>query len=133
MWRYPVDIAAALEKRIGAAVYNVDGIRLEHYGDAVPPLQPEKLLLTIKVRLKNVGGQYGFAVSADNFRLLVDDVPLLPAKSPLELVAYQAELNAEVVFIMPGTATKTILQLGDLSAEHAGIPLDLSPARVTGR
>jgi TIR domain len=127
-WRYPVDLVATVEKRIGPLVFNVDGVRLEHFGDAVPPVQPEKLLLSFKVRIKNVGAQYGSVVSIDDFRLLVDDVPLAPTKSPTELLSYQAGFDGEVVFVMPGTATKAILQIGNLDHETAKFPVDLSAA-----
>lgn len=128
-WRHPVDIAASFEKRVGDMLFAVEGMRLEHYGDAVPPLQPEKLLLTIHVRLKNAGAKYGYAITGDGFRLLVDDVPLAPTMAPIEAVAYQAELKSDVVFVIPGTATKTELQLGQIAAETTRVPLDLSAAR----
>lgn len=102
--------------------------RLEHYGDAVPPLQPEKLLLSFKVRIKNVGSQYGHGVTGEIFRLLVDGVPLAPTKAPLEALSFQASLDGEVVFVMPGTATNAILQIGTLDAETAKVPIDLSAA-----
>jgi hypothetical protein len=129
-WRYPIDIAAAFEKRAGPIVFVVGGIRLEHFADAVAPLQPEKLLLSVKVRMKNVGAQYGYAVGGDEFRLLIDDVPLAPTKFPIQALNYQDDLDAEVVFLMPGTAATAILQLGNLAAETVRVPVDLSPARL---
>jgi hypothetical protein len=128
-WRSPVDIAASFERRVGDMLFTVDGMRLEHYGDAVAPLQPEKLLLTIHVRLKNVGGKYGYAMTGEDFRLLVNDVPLAPTMYPIEAMAYEAELKSDVVFVIPGTAVKTELQLGQVAAEHVRVPLDLSAAR----
>ena len=80
------------------------------------------------MRIKNVGAQYGSVVSIDDFRLLVDDVPLAPTKSPTELLSYQAGFDGEVVFVMPGTATKAILQIGNLDHETAKFPVDLSAA-----
>ena len=118
-----------MQKRVGPVVFEIDGLRLEHVADAVPPLQPEELSLTIRVRLKNVGAQYGYLVSGDGFRLIVDDVPLAPKKSPVELVKYQAIFTSEVAFVIPGTAQKVALQMGNLDAEPIQVPLDLSPAR----
>jgi TIR domain-containing protein len=125
-WRSPVDIAAAFEKRVGPLVYRIDGMRLEHFADAVPPLQPEKLELTIKIRLTNVGAASGYAVASDEFRLLVDDVPLAPTTFPSQVLTHQAGADTKVVFIVPGTATNTVLQLGNLNTETVRIPLDLS-------
>jgi len=127
-WRTPVDIAAAFEKRVGGLVYRVDGMRLEHFADAVAPLQPEKLELTITVRLTNVGSPYGYAVASDEFRLLADDVPLAPTTFPMHVLTHHAGVDTKVVFLVPGTATKTVLQLGNLNAETVRIPLDLSAA-----
>jgi hypothetical protein len=128
-WRSPIDLPFSLERQVGAVVFIVDGLRLEHYGDAVAPLQPEKLRLTMKVRLKNVGGQYGVVISGELFRLLVDDMPLAPTKTPIQALAYQSDLESEVDFVFPGTATKTVLQLGDLNDKPIRVPLDLSAAR----
>jgi hypothetical protein len=106
----------------------IDGMRLEHFADAVPPLQPEKLELAIKIRLTNVGAASGYAVASDEFRLLVDDVPLAPTTFPSQVLTHQAGADTKVVFLVPGTATKTVLQLGNLNAETVRIPLDLSAA-----
>ena len=127
-WRDAVDLAAKVEKRIGPLVFNVDGVRLEHFANAVPPLQPEKLHLSFKVRIKNVGSQHGYALGGDEFRLLVDGVPLAPTKFPIEVLNYQAGLDGEVVFVMPGTATNATLQIGNLDGETARVPVDLSAA-----
>ncbi len=128
-WRPSTEIQTTLQKRVGPVVFDIEGLRLEHVADGVPPLQPEELTLTIRVRLKNVGAQYGYLVSGDEFRLIVDDVPLAPKKSPVELVKYQASLTSEIVFVIPGTALKVALQMGNLDAEPIQVPLDLSPAR----
>jgi hypothetical protein len=115
-------------KRVGPLVLNLDGARLEHFGDAVPPLQPEQLLLSFKVRIENVGSQPGTVVSGDLFRLLIDGVPLAPTKAPIAALQYQTSLDADVEFVMPGTATKTILQIGTLGGETVKVPIDLSAA-----
>ena len=126
-WRSPVDLAARFEKRVGPLVFNLDGARLEHFGDAVPP-QAETLAVSFKIRVENAGQKYGAVVSADLFRLLVDGVPLAPTRSPVEAVAFQASLEGEVVFVMPGTATNVILQVGNIAIETAKVPVDLSAA-----
>jgi hypothetical protein len=128
-WKSPVEIAMTVEKRVGRLLFNIDGLRLEHVADAIPPLQPERLELKIKVRIKNLGIAYGYAVGSDEFRLFVDEVPLAPTTFPIEVLADQGALSSDVVFVMPGTAKKTVLQLGDLNAEHVQVPLDLSAAR----
>jgi hypothetical protein len=128
MWRSPVDLAARFEKRIGPLVFSLNGARLEHFGDAVPPLQPERLALSFKMRVKNVGAQNDAVVSSDLFRLLVDDVPLAPTRSPIEALSFQASLDGDVMFVMPGTATNAILQIGTVGAETAKVPVDLSAA-----
>ena len=130
-WKSPVDIPLAIEKRIGGLVFNIDGARLEHVGDAVPPLQPEKLELKFKVRIKNVGLTGGYPVGGDEFRLIVDDVPQQPTTFPILALEYQTDSSSEIVFNIPGTATKTILQIGDLNADHVQVPVDLSLARLT--
>jgi TIR domain-containing protein len=127
-WRYPVDLATTFETRVGPLIFNVDGARLEHFGDAVPPIQSEKLLLTFKVRIKNAGAPGGALVGGDLFRLLVDDVPLAPTMFPVEGLTYQATLDSDLPFVMPGTATKAILQMGPLNAETAKMRVDLSAA-----
>jgi hypothetical protein len=57
-------------------------------------------------------------------------VPLAPTKFPIQALNYQDDLDAEVVFLMPGTAATAILQLGNLAAETVRVPVDLSPARL---
>ena len=128
-WRPTTDIQTTLQKRVGPVILEIDGMRLAHVADAVPPLQPEELMLTIKVRVKNVGGQYGYLVNGDDFRLIVDEVPLAPKKFPIEVVNHQASLTSEVVFVIPGTAVKAALQIGKLDVEPIQVPLDLSAAR----
>ena len=128
-WRYPIDLPATIERHVGPLSFTVRGARLEHFADAVPPLQPEKLELTFKLRIKNVGAQYGVAVSGEEFRLLADDVPLAPTKFPIEALSYQTDLDGDVAFIMPGTTTKALLQLGDVNAETVRVPIDLPAAR----
>src|SRR6185312_12031630 len=78
IWKSPVDVPVTIEKRVGGLVFNIDGGRLEHVADAVPPLQPERLELKLKVRIKNVGHVAGYPVGGDEFRLIVDDVPQKP-------------------------------------------------------
>jgi len=128
-WRSATEIPTALQKRVGPLVFDIDGMRLEHIADAVPPLQPEQLMLTIKFHVKNVGEQYGYGISNDEFRLIVDEVPLAPTEATSQVLNYQASLTTEVVFVIPGTATKVVLQLGKLDAEPVRVPLDLSAAR----
>jgi hypothetical protein len=128
-WRYPVDLPMAVEEQVGPLTFIVRGARLEHRGDAVPPLQPEKLELSLKVRIKNVGAQSGYAVGGDEFRLLADDVPLAPLKFPIEAVNYRADLDGDVVFVMPGTTKKAVLQMGNVNAKTARVSIDLSTAR----
>jgi hypothetical protein len=128
-WRYPVDLPVSIEQRAGPLLYVVRGARLEHIADAVPPLQPEKLELSLKMRIKNVGAQSGYPIGPDEFRLLADGVPLAPLKTPIEVVSYQADLDGDVVFIMPGTTTKAMLQLGNVGGQPAQVPIDLSAAR----
>jgi hypothetical protein len=127
-WRSATDIHTTFQKRVGPVVFDIDGMRLEHVADAVPPLQPEELMLSMKVRLKNAGAQHGYLVSSDAFRLIVDDVPLAPKKSPVDLIKYQSTLASDVVFVIPGTAVKVALQLGNVDAEPIQVPLDLSVA-----
>ena len=126
-WRSPVDLAATFEKRVGPLMFKLDGARLEHFGDAVPP-QPERLVMSFKVRVENVGQQYGAVVSGDLFRLLVDGVPLAPTKSSGRGADPPCPCRRRMAFVMPGTATVAILQLGSIAAETAKIPIDLSPA-----
>jgi dihydroxyacid dehydratase/phosphogluconate dehydratase len=95
----------------------------------VPPLQPERLLLSFTVHIRNVAAQSGYAVSGDDFRLLADGVPLAPMMSPSEVVVFQSSLAGDVLFLMPGTTTNAILQLGNLDRDTARVPVDLSLAR----
>ena len=128
-WRYPADLAITHERQIGPIVYRVDSARLEHFADAVPPLQPERLLLSFTVHIRNVAAQSGYAVSGDDFRLLADGVPLAPMKSPIEVLAFQSSLAGDVLFLIPGTTTNAMLQLGNLDRDTARVPIDLSLAR----
>jgi hypothetical protein len=127
IWRYPVDLAATFVKRVGPLVFHLAGARLEHFGDGVPPLQPEQLLLSFKVRIENVGTQLT-VVSGDLFRLLIDGVPLAPTRAPVAALQSQASLDGDVEFVMPGTATNASLQIGTVNAETAKVPIDLSAA-----
>jgi hypothetical protein len=129
VWHAAADLPASFERRAGSLVFRIGSMRLEHLADAVAPLEPEKLELTIAIRLTNVGAQSGRAVGGDEFRLLVDDVPLAPTKFPIEVVSYQATIASEVKFVLPGTATNTVLQLGNVNLESVRVPLDLSAAR----
>jgi hypothetical protein len=68
------------------------------------------------VRIENVGAPIAF-VSGDLFRLLIDGVPLAPTKAPISAMQFQAKLDVEVGFVMPGTATSAILQIGTLGVK----------------
>ena len=128
-WRHPVDIAVTFERRVGPVVYNINGMRLDHFSDSIAHVQPDKLELSVNVRMKNVGGRYGHVASNEEFRLLVDDVPLAPTSALAQLLTYEDHLDAEVVFVMPATAKTVVLQLGNIAANTVRVPLDLSPAR----
>ncbi len=127
--RHPTDIPVTFEKRAGPVVYAINGMRLEHFSDAVPPFQPEKLELSVKVRMKNVGAPYGYAAGSNDFRLLIDEVPLAPTSTHSYLLTYQNDTDAEVLFVMPGNARTAVLQLGNISADTVRVPIDLSAAR----
>jgi hypothetical protein len=127
-WKSPVEVPLTVEKRVGQLLFDISGLRLEHVADSVPPLQPERLELKIKLRIKNLGIAAGYALGGDEYRLFVDDVPLAPTTFPIQVLNDQTEVSADVIFVMPGTAKKTVLQLGDLNAEHIQVPLDLSAA-----
>jgi hypothetical protein len=50
-------------------------------------------------------------------------------KSPIEVLAFQSSLAGDVLFLIPGTTTNAMLQLGNLDRDTARVPIDLSLAR----
>src|SRR5262249_40550994 len=81
------------------------------------------LALTMRVTFN---GQPNLGVTNNNFRLLVDGAPMAPISSMTEVVDANSSKDGEVVFEVPASATKAMLQVGEAGqGETAKIPLDL--------
>jgi hypothetical protein len=82
------------------------------------------LAMTMRVTYK---GTANMAVSKDNFRLLIDDAPMAPIDSMMEVVAPNSSQEGMVVFEIPASATSAMLQVGEAGqGETAKMPLDLA-------
>jgi len=131
-WRYPIDLALAAERRAGPTAIAVNGARLEHFSDGVPPLQPPQILLSFHVRFTNVDGIYGVVANGGDFRLVVDGIPWAPMPSRVEALTHHATMEDQVAFVMPSSATRVFLRLG-IAETSPEIPIDLSAARTGAR
>jgi hypothetical protein len=77
-------------------------------------------------------GTANLPVSKDNFRLLIDDAPMAPIDSMMEVVAPNSSKDGKVVFEIPASTTSATLQVGEVGGgEMAKIPLDLAAAMAS--
>src|SRR5262245_59147964 len=84
-----------------------------------------KRVLAISMRVM-YNGTPNLPVSRDNFRLLIDDAPMAPIDSMMEVVAANSSKDGMVVFEVPANATSATLQVGEAGqGETAKIRLDL--------
>ena len=96
---------------------------LDHRGKRIAE---GKRFLAITMRV-TYNGKVNLAVSKDNFRLLIDDAPMAPIDSMMEVVAANSSKDGKVVFEIPVSATSVTLQVGEAGqGETATIPLDLA-------
>jgi hypothetical protein len=99
------------------------GIDLDHRGKRIAE---GKRFLAITMRV-TYNGKVNLAVSKDNFRLLIDDAPMAPIDSMMEVVDPNSSKDGEVIFEIPASATSATLQVGEAGqGETANIPLDLA-------
>jgi len=107
--------------------YNIleAALDLDHRGERIAE---GKRFLAITMRVI-YNGKVNLAVSGDNFRLLIDDAPMAPIDSMIEVVDANSSKDGTVVFEIPAGATGATLQVGEASqGETAKIPLDLATA-----
>ena len=107
------------------ADYSIMGaaLDLDHRGERIAE---GKRFLAITMRV-TYNGTANMAVSKDTFRLLIDDAPMAPIDSMMEVVAPNSSQEGEVVFEIPASATSATLQVGEAGqGETAKIPLDLT-------
>lgn len=88
-----------------------------------------KRYLVLSIRVTNQssspGGEY---YGTDNYRLLIDNVPMAPFKGPNEVLAPKSAFDGPVVFVVPATAKSADLQVGPISrGQFAKISLNLKP------
>jgi len=104
---------------VGSATYEVLGAQLTPGGS--------KSTLRLKVRM-NWSGSYSTNLTGDLFRLLMDGQSLTDVEGMSELVQPYASKEVIVVFQVPNTATKAVLQVGDPKQETEQIPIDFKSA-----
>jgi len=122
---------AALPSGAAASAQKADysiveaALDLDHRGKRIAEGK-RYLAITMRVMYK---GTANMAVSKDNFRLLIDDAPMAPIDSMIEVVDANSSKDGTVVFEIPAGATGATLQVGEASqGETAKIPLDLATA-----
>jgi hypothetical protein len=115
--RYPVALAARDEIKVGADTYKILSAELDRYSS-------DKLAVKFKVRVLHEG-PYDLNVWNDSFRLIADGVPLAPAEYPNELVSAYSAKDVAVAFVMPDTAKRVELQVGQVGRDTNRAAIDL--------
>jgi hypothetical protein len=117
---YPVTLASGMQAKAGETIYKILSSKLDQYSAT-------QLALSFKVRYTNIG-RYGQNFWGDDFRLIVDDVPIAPEEAPDLVVDGNAAKQGDVLFVIDPTAANIVLQVGQIGGETNTIPISLQPA-----
>jgi hypothetical protein len=123
----PLDLKLTTEKAVGTMVYRVLSASLDTGRDG-QQVEQGKRFLRFNVRVVNNGKEAGgVAVSASNYRLLVDGDSLAPVDSLIEAIPPQSSIDGQVDFTIPAGAKNAILQVGELNGPQGQIPVNFRP------
>jgi hypothetical protein len=124
--RYPITLAAGERATVGTTNYTVLSATLDLDADGKRAGVGKRFLL-LKTRVENTSDfRGGMTLGGDNFRLVVDGVPLAPDVSPSTVIDAKSAVEGDVVFAVPETAAKADLQVGEVGHEQpATIPFSL--------
>lgn len=116
--QYPIKLAAGQRATVGTTNYTVLSATLDLDADG-KRADAGKRFLILKTRVENTSDfRGGMTLGGDNFRLLVDGVPLAPDVSPSTVIDAKSAVEGDVVFAVPETATKAELQVGEVGREQ---------------
>ena len=124
--KYPIKLAAGQRATVGTANYTVLSAALDLDANGKRADAGKRFLL-LKTRVENTSDfRGGMTLGGDNFRLVVDGVPLAPDVAPSTVIDAKSTVEGDVVFAVPETATKADLQVGEVGREQpATIPFSL--------
>jgi hypothetical protein len=116
--QYPIKLASGERATVGTANYTVLSAALDLDADGKRADAGKRFLL-LKTRVENTSDfRGGMTLGGDNFRLVVDGVPLAPDVSPSTVIDAKSAVEGDVVFSVPETATKADLQVGEVGREQ---------------
>jgi hypothetical protein len=112
---YPLQLAATGEATAKSYTYKLTGATVD-LDDKLQRVDQGKRFLRLTLQVARNGDSNdwgGKTVMAENFRLLVDGQPLAPLDAPNELINLNSSVPAEVVFVVPATASHVDLQVNE--------------------
>jgi hypothetical protein len=116
--QYPVKLTAGERASVGTTKYTVLSATLDLDADGKRADAGKRFLL-LKTRVENTSDfRGGMTLGGDNFRLVVDGVPLAPDVSPSTVIDAKSAVDGDVVFAVPETAMKADLQVGEVGYEQ---------------
>jgi hypothetical protein len=127
----PIALAPGGSVTAGIVVYRILTATLDRDDDGERAAVGERFArLQLRV-VNNDTAVGGVLVAGNNFRLMVEDVPLAPINSPGVAVPPKSAKLVDVLFTVPAAATTATLQVGELAGPNATIPLNLDPTLPT--
>jgi hypothetical protein len=124
--QYPIRLASGERATVGTTNYTVLSATLDLDADGKRADAGKRFLL-LKTRVENTSDfRGGMTLGGDNFRLVVDGVPLAPDVSPSMVIDAKSAIDGDVVFSVPEAVTEADLQVGEVGREQpVAIPVSL--------
>lgn len=121
---YPLTLESGATAKAAHAKYTILAATLDRFST-------DKLDLKFTIRFTNDGDAWkDRTVMAENFRLIVDDVPLAPTESMNETVPAGGTKEGNVAFLIPVHASTAILRVGRPEYGTSEILIELRPSAV---
>jgi len=111
---YPINLPAGGEATAQEVTYTILSATLDLDGNG-KRADVGKRYLNLKMRFTNNSTfAGGFPLIPDDFRLIVDGVPIAPIEAPIQLLQAKSALEDEVLFEFPASASEVELQVGEV-------------------
>jgi hypothetical protein len=118
----PLTVSVPTEAVIaGHGIYKILSAKIDTISD-------ENLSLSFNIRYARDDSWFGGTFMAENFRLIVDEVPMAPTKAPIETVEKSSTKEGVVAFTIPATTKNAVLQVGQPGYGFSKIHISLKAA-----
>lgn len=116
--QFPIKLASGQHATAGTVNYTVLSATLDLDANGQRADAGKRFLL-LGLRVENTSdSRGGMALSGDYFRLVVDGVPRAPDVSPSTVISAKSAVDGDVVFVVPETAAKVDLQVGEVGHDQ---------------